>query len=134
MRTFWRGLVRTIFWSYERMTWQYDLMVIAIVAFVLLAPRGWFHDQPKSHAFATVGVELISEDSATQAWTYRIDAASLPQDKRATKWSPELERRIHDVLGRSVDALKGRTFQLQHIEPVFASDGSVAAYDVTVHF
>jgi hypothetical protein len=134
MRALWRGFVRTVFWSYERMTWQYDLMVIAIVAFVLLAPRGWFHDQPMSHAPATATVELVSEDSATQARTYRIDAASLPTEKRATKWTPELERRIHDILGHSVDELKDRTFQVRHIDPIFASDGSVAAYDVTVHF
>ena len=134
MHTFWRGLIRTVFWSYERMTWQYDLMVIAIVAFVLLAPRGWFRDQPKSHAPATAGVELISEDPATQARTYRIDAVSLPPEKRAAKWTPELERQIHDILGHSVDELKGRTFQLRRIDPVVVSDGSVVAYDVTVHF
>jgi hypothetical protein len=134
MRTFWRGLIRTVFWSYERMTWQYDLMVIAIVVFVLLAPRGWFHDQPHLSALASASVEFVSEDSATQARTYRIDAASLPPEKRATKWTPELERQTHDILGRTVDELKGRTFQVRHIDPVLASDGSVVAYSVTVHF
>ena len=33
-----------IFWTYERATWQYDLMVIAILAFVWLTPPEWLND------------------------------------------------------------------------------------------
>jgi hypothetical protein len=132
MRAFWRGVIRTIFWSYERMTWQYDLMVVAIVAFVLLAPAGWFHDRPQSSALASAAVQLVSEDPAGRTRTYRLDAASLPPDKRATKTTPELERQTHDILGRTVGELKDRTFQVLRIEPAFAGDGSVLSYDVTI--
>jgi hypothetical protein len=37
---------RTVFWSYERGTWQYDLIVLAILAFIFLTPRAWFRDRP----------------------------------------------------------------------------------------
>lgn len=40
----WRGL----FWTYERATWQYDVMVIAILAFVWLTPPDWLGD-PMAH-------------------------------------------------------------------------------------
>ena len=33
-----RMLWNAFFWTYERATWQYDLMVIAILAFVWLTP------------------------------------------------------------------------------------------------
>jgi hypothetical protein len=33
-----RILWNTFFWTYGRATWQYDLMVIAILAFVWLTP------------------------------------------------------------------------------------------------
>jgi CDP-diacylglycerol--glycerol-3-phosphate 3-phosphatidyltransferase len=36
----WRGL----FWSYERATWQYDVMVIIILAFVWGTPARWLGD------------------------------------------------------------------------------------------
>ena len=36
----WRG----IFWTYERASWQYDVMVILILAFVWLTPPGWLAD------------------------------------------------------------------------------------------
>ena len=35
---------RTLYWTYERATWQYDLMVIAILAFVWLTPPAWIGD------------------------------------------------------------------------------------------
>jgi hypothetical protein len=36
----WRGL----FWTYERASWQYDVMVILILAFVWITPPGWLSD------------------------------------------------------------------------------------------
>ena len=37
-----------LFWTFERATWQYDLMVIAILAFVWLTPPGWIGDPTAS--------------------------------------------------------------------------------------
>ena len=37
-------LWNAFFWTYERTTWQYDLMVIAILAFVWLTPPDWIAD------------------------------------------------------------------------------------------
>ncbi len=39
-----RVLWNAFFWTYERATWQYDLMVIAILAFVWLTPPTWLAD------------------------------------------------------------------------------------------
>jgi hypothetical protein len=44
---FWRGVKRFVLWNYDRATWQYDVMVGLILAFVFLTPREWFHDQPR---------------------------------------------------------------------------------------
>jgi hypothetical protein len=42
----WPAIVvwRALFWTYERATWQYDLMVVAILAFVWLTPPSWIGD------------------------------------------------------------------------------------------
>jgi hypothetical protein len=37
-------LWRAFFWTYDRATWQYDLMVIAILAFVWLTPPSLLGD------------------------------------------------------------------------------------------
>jgi hypothetical protein len=39
-------VTRSIFWSYSRGSWQYDLIVIAILSFIFLSPRTWFNDRP----------------------------------------------------------------------------------------
>jgi len=39
-------VTRSIFWSYHRGSWQYDIIVIAILSFIFLSPRSWFNDRP----------------------------------------------------------------------------------------
>ena len=39
-----RAVWHALFWTFERVTWQYDLMVIAILAFVWITPPGWLGD------------------------------------------------------------------------------------------
>jgi hypothetical protein len=133
MRRVWQALVRTIFWSYERGSWPYDVMVIVIVLFVLATPRHWFHDQPQSGAQPNSNIQLITQDAGTGNQTYRLDASLLAPEKRTAKSTPELERETHDILGRDVEALKGQTFQVRRIDPVRGNDGTVLYYDVTIH-
>ena len=42
------SLGRFIFWDYARASWQYDVMVAVILAFIFLTPRAFFRDQPKA--------------------------------------------------------------------------------------
>jgi len=133
MGKLWRAFVNTIFWSYERGSWPYDLMVIAIVIFVLLSPRRWFQDRSPSTAAANSDIQLVEEDAGNHTRTYRLDANILPPEKRTSRPTPELERETHDILGRTVEDLKGHTFQVQRIDTVRSGDGPILYYDVTVH-
>jgi len=132
MGKLWRRLKGTIFWSYERGSWPYDVMVIAIVLFVLATPRGWFHDQPFSAGVSSADIEIVGENQSAHTRTFRLDSKILPPDKRTPRATPELERETHDILGRAIDDLKGQTFQVLRIDPVKGDDGSVLYYDVTV--
>jgi hypothetical protein len=132
MRTIWRGIVRTVFWSYERGSWPYDVAVILIVIFVLLTPARWFHDQPQSTALASDQVQLVTQDALDRTTTYRIDASALPPEKRANHATPELERETHNILSNTVQELKNQTFEVVRIDPQVRTDGTVAAYDVIV--
>ena len=42
------ALGRFIFWDYRRASWQYDVMVALILAFIFITPREIFRDQPKA--------------------------------------------------------------------------------------
>jgi hypothetical protein len=132
MGKLWRGIKSTIFWAHERGSWPYDVMVVAIVLFVLASPRSWFHDQPFSTDVSNADIEIVSEDAGARTRTFRLDAQILPPDKRTPRATPELERETHDILGRAVEDLKGQTFQVRRIDPVRSNEGSVLYYDVTV--
>ncbi|MGH9685635.1 MAG: hypothetical protein ACRD5K_00900 [Candidatus Acidiferrales bacterium] len=124
----WRAVGRVFFWSYERMTWQYDVMVALIVVFVLLTPRHWFHDQRRPDA----SVQMVSRDAGSRTTTYRLDATALAPDRHMVNVTPEIQQRAHDVLSNSVSELKGSPFQIVRVDPKLASNGLVAYYDVTV--
>lgn len=137
MRKLWHAIRGTLFWSYDRGSWPYDAMVVAILIFVLLTPRKWFRDQPQSTNVASTQrieamIQLVAQDDAAGTRTYRLSANILPPNKRAEKATPELEEETHEILGRTVEDLKGRTFQVRQIDPVQAEDGSLRYYDVAV--
>jgi len=129
MRTLWNAIRRTVFWSYDRGTWPYDLLVAAIVLFVLLSPRAWFNDQTRVGAAPQPGqVQLQQQDADSGVATYRVDFHLLVNPPRTT----ELEKRAHDLLEKNVGALRGKTFKVERIEPVPGEDGTVLYYDISV--
>jgi hypothetical protein len=133
MRSLWRGIGNTIFWSYDRGSWPYDVLVIVIVIFVLATPRSWFHDRPQEVVGASPSVQFLSEDAPSQTRIYRLDAAALSPQKRTARPTPELEREMHDILDRTVDDLNDRAFTVVRIDPVLDDKGAVLHYDVTIH-
>lgn len=68
-------IVRSVFWSYERGSWQYDLIVLAILAFIFLTPGLWFRDRPtldltdlRHHP------GIVEESRGKEGWRYEVDA------------------------------------------------------------
>lgn len=132
MRKFLRAIRSTILWSYERGSWPYDFMVVAIVLFVLFTPRSWFHDQPQNANTASAGIALESEDAATHTEIFRVDSWALGSNSGKEKRGEELEKRIHELLSGSVESLRRQSFQIRSIKPVRGSDGSVMYYEVQI--
>ncbi len=122
-------LKRIFFWNYERGTWPYDVIVLAIVAFVFMTPRNWFHDQAETSPVPGATAIPCEADPATpQMLRCKVNAALLtPQQV-----SPQLQEKAHDVLLRSAAPLKDRTFQITQMEPVLGKDGGVLYYEVSV--
>ena len=53
-------LKKILFWSYERGSWQYDVMCVLILAFIFLAPNRAFH-RPGSAAGIVVRADEIGQ-------------------------------------------------------------------------
>lgn len=120
-------LSRTLFWSYERGTWQFDLAVALILVFVLVTPRAWFRDRPQSGAPSTPGqVQFISKDG--NRMTYRVDARILaPPTKLA------LQNDLHTALQEALPELHNGNFSIAKVEPLRDDQDTVIAYQVEIH-
>lgn len=115
------AIYRGFFWTYERGTWQYDVMVILILAFIFLTPRGWFNDRPKTETFSSSGVVLLLRDNTQKI--YQLRAALID-----TKTDASLEQGVRRVLRR----FTGKPVEITRIEPATDSRGQVVSYDVWV--
>ncbi|MGH9358256.1 MAG: hypothetical protein ACRD22_05540 [Terriglobia bacterium] len=104
---------RSVFWSYERGSWQYDVICAIILAFIFLTPASWFHDRP------TLGLTNLRNDQgiveigrAHDGWHYLVDArliASRAPLKPEDAARQILEQRLHKpVTIKTVIALRNR--------------------------
>ena len=58
-----RTLGRFLFWDFSRGSWQYDVMVGLILAFIFLTPRDFFHDQPRP-----ANIQMLPAESGDLFW------------------------------------------------------------------
>ena len=124
-----RLMKRIFFWNYERGTAPYDVIVLAIVAFVFLTPRGWFHDQAETSAApAGAAIPCEAEPGAGNVLRCRVNAAMLTLSQP----SPQLQEKVHDLLLRNAEPLKHQPFQILRMEPVLGQDGGVLYYEISV--
>jgi hypothetical protein len=129
MRTLWRAIVRVVFWSYERGTWQYDLAVVGIVLFVLFSPYYvHYSDQPAIGPTPTSALVELRAVEAGQVQTYRVDARLLATPVR----TPELEHDLHETVQKNVPDLNQGRFEILRIDPIRGDQGTIAYYDVSV--
>jgi hypothetical protein len=132
MRKLLRGISGTIFWSHERGSWPYDVMVVVIVMFVLITPRRWFHDRPENSFASAAGIVLVAQNPTAHTETYHLDGGLFGSARSSGKSSAQLEERTHQLLNDSVESLKGQRFQVQSVKPVRAGDGALLYYLVEV--
>src|SRR5579872_476495 len=99
-------LKRFIFWEYARGSWQYDVIVGVILAFIFLSPRGWFRDQPR--------IPRVSAISVAQG-EFMVDPeflAGTPEAQWAEKVTPDVRRRAGNP-----------HLSVSRVEPFLDSDG-----------
>jgi len=119
-----RVLARSVFWSYERGSWQYDLIVAAILAFIFLTPRSWFHDRPRLQLTDLRRAQGLVEVSRDKEGTrYLIDARlveSLEPDRP--------EEAIHEILRRRLK----QPYVVKSMEVVRDKNNVMLGYSVFV--
>lgn len=71
------GLRRFVLWEYTRGSWQYDVMVALILAFLFLTPRTWFRDHPRPS-----NIVMIEGHEGSDVWIAPELLAQVPPAQR----------------------------------------------------
>lgn len=105
---------RLILWEYERCTLPYDAICVMICAFILFAPRQWFHDQPRIPQASQIA--SLPGHAESVFWIEPEMVSSLPENERMAK------------LGKILSARTGRTQHLTRIQPILDSEQEIKGY------
>jgi hypothetical protein len=103
-----RTLGRFVFWDFPRASWQYDVMVALILAFIFLIPRDIFRDQPKA-----ASVVMVRPDTF---WIDPASLSSLSENDQVTKASALIEKRFK---------IKNH---INRVEPMYDDEQEVIGY------
>jgi hypothetical protein len=107
------SLKRFILWDYPRASWQYDLMVGLILAFIFLTPREVFRDLPKPRSVALV-------DTDSQGSRFLVEPELL-SGQDATHQRTAVEKLIRSQAG-------ARDRAIVKVEPIFDAEKEVRGY------
>jgi hypothetical protein len=109
-------LKRLLMWDFPRASWQYDVIVGLILAFIFLTPRGLFQDQPRiPHASA---ITMLPSDNGSMP--FYVDPqllAGIPENQRVARLSDALQRRTGN-----------RRLHVIRVEPILNSEGELQGY------
>jgi hypothetical protein len=107
---------RLIFWEFPRASWQYDVAVAAILAFIFLTPRGVFKDQPRPSNI----VQMPAAQGDTVYWLDGSLLSGTPEADRPRKASELLASRF------------GKRMQVTRVEPLADAEEEVRGFVAVV--
>ncbi len=118
------GVSHTVLWSYERGTWQYDVMVLAILAFIFFTPRIWFSDRPTLELTDLRHQQgFVEMGHGKQGWRYLVNAR-LVESFAGTK----PEDAIQTILSRQLH----QPFTVLSVDPITDKNNVILGYSVLV--
>ncbi|HEY5331250.1 MAG TPA: hypothetical protein VIJ79_15315 [Acidobacteriaceae bacterium] len=113
-----------IFWSYERGSVQYDVMVTAILLFIFVGPRFIdFKDKPVTTVPIRASEVLVKSSGANRELTYELRVEDLGNA------STDDERRA--AIKRVIEPISGDV-KVESYRAVVDTKGKIVAYDATV--
>jgi hypothetical protein len=109
-----------LFWTYQRGSFHYDIMVTLILLFLFVSPRFInFHDRPEEPSSRGHGV--LVHAGADGRFTFEVGADQVPETTDTDKLRAELESSIAPVAG---------TVSIERWQAQKDSSGRVEGYKV----
>ena len=115
LRKLWGALRPIVFWSYRRGSWQYDLIVVGILAFIFLTPRDLFRDQPRPPSAQQIA-DLSDGKGTVVFWVEPSVVDDTPEEELTEKLRRLLRQR------------KDKNLRIIDMQPTKDAEGKVRAY------
>ena len=100
-------LKKVLFWSYERGSWQYDVMCVLILLFIFAVPNRFLH----KHQTADASVALASPVFVSREEIGQVEPA-----------------RLDEVIAERLSQKYGYDVKIMRTEPHVDSSGNVTGY------
>ena len=121
MSRVWRTIKGYIFWTYERGSFHYDVMVSLILIFIFLAPQFInFKDKPTEHVPHQTGIFFATEGDNI---VYNVDVSVIDAQD---------EGMVRTNLLNVIRPISGRV-SITKLDRVNDSSGHIVAYRAVVH-
>ena len=122
MSRIWRTIKGYVFWTYERGSFHYDVMVTLILLFIFVSPRLIdFKDQPPEHPQHQTGITVTPDGK--RGFIYQVDASAVDAQDEAM-----VRRNFLNL----IKPLSG-SVTVERIEAVRDEAGRIVAYRAWVH-
>jgi len=115
---------RAVLWTYERGSWQYDIICAVILAFIFLTPRAWFHDGPTLELSDLRHRQGVIEIGRTKAGSEFLVDSRLVESLEPLK--------TEDAVLNILRARLNRPVSIRLIEPVLDKNNIMLGYRVVV--
>jgi hypothetical protein len=109
---FWSGVRRFVMWDYPRACWQYDVMVILILAFIFLTPQEWFRDQPRPSSI----VMLEGHAGTDVVWIAPEVLVAVPKAGRQAAAAALIQKKF------------GKELNLVRLDPILDAESEITGY------
>lgn len=116
-----------IFWSYERGSFHYDIMVTAILLFMFFSPLFINYNDKPVETVALHASEVLVKEAGTSGESSRFMYQIRTDDIKSAKTDAEIKAAILRV----VEPISGEV-ELERYEPVRDAQGKVVAYNAWV--
>jgi hypothetical protein len=116
-----------IFWSYERGSFHYDIMVTAILLFMFVSPQFINYNDKPVETVALHATEVLVKEAGTSGGSSRFMYQIRADDMGGAQ--TEDERRA--AILRVIEPISGEV-SLQSYEPVYDAQHKVIAYNAWV--
>lgn len=117
-----------IFWSYERGSFHYDVMVTMILLFIFVSPHFInFRDRP----LYQLPSQIMVDNDGSGGLVYQVKRSDVDQSLVHVGGSTD-ELRTRRALRRLIEPIAGDVL-IERYEPLTDQSGSVSAYRVWAH-